>query len=65
MRARRYSTSTMTGEGGPLVPRRFADLFAFRTDPLTCPTGDLWTLKPALTLVAGRAAFDPDGLLAV
>jgi len=60
--------SLLSDEGsqlGSLAPRRFADLVGFRVDPLTCPTDDLWDLKPALTLVAGRAAFDPGGLLPI
>jgi predicted amidohydrolase YtcJ len=50
-------------ELGPLAPGRFADLVAFRTDPLTCLADDLWDLKPAFTLVGGRPAFDPDDIL--
>jgi predicted amidohydrolase YtcJ len=48
---------------GPLAPGRLADLVAFRTDPLTCPVDDLPDLAPALTLVGGRAVWDPEGLL--
>jgi len=35
----------------------------FRADLLDGPVDDLPTQQPALTLVGGRAAHDPDGLL--
>jgi predicted amidohydrolase YtcJ len=48
---------------GTLQPGRLADLVAFRADPITCPVEDLRSLRPAFTVVGGRAVFDPDGLL--
>jgi hypothetical protein len=48
---------------GSLVPGHFADIVAFRTDPLSCPVDDLWDLKPVFTMVGGRAVFDPEGAL--
>jgi len=48
---------------GTLGPGKLADLVASRADPLTCPVDDLLTLRPSLTVVGGRAAFDPEGLL--
>ena len=48
---------------GTLQPGRLADLVAFRADPITCPVDDLRSLRPAFTIVGGRAVFDPDGLL--
>jgi predicted amidohydrolase YtcJ len=49
---------------GPLGPGRFADLVAYRTDPMTCDIDQLPALKPVLTIVGGRAAFDPEGIFA-
>ncbi|MDQ6773400.1 MAG: amidohydrolase [Candidatus Dormibacteraeota bacterium] len=49
---------------GTLAPNAFADLVAFRTDLMACPVDDLPSLSPALTIVAGRAAYDPDRRLA-
>lgn len=48
---------------GTLQPGRLADVVAFRADPVTCPVDDLPSLRPAFTVVGGRAVFDPDGLL--
>ena len=45
---------------GTLAPRRLADLVAFHTDPITCPVDGLLPLRPAFTLVGGRAVFDPE-----
>jgi predicted amidohydrolase YtcJ len=56
----------LLGEGdrlGTLQPGRLADLAVYRTDPITCPIDDVLALRPALTLIGGRAAHDPDGLL--
>jgi hypothetical protein len=41
------------GQGSALQVGAPADLVAFRADPLTCPTEDLLTLTPALTVVGG------------
>jgi predicted amidohydrolase YtcJ len=48
---------------GTLQPGRLADMVAFRADPVTCPVDDLRSMRPAFTVVGGRAVFDPDGLL--
>ncbi len=48
---------------GTLQPGRLADLVAFRADPITCPADNLRSLRPAFTVVGGRAVFDPEGLL--
>jgi predicted amidohydrolase YtcJ len=48
---------------GTLQPGRLADLVAFRADPVTCPVDDLPSLRPAFTVVGGRAVFDPEELL--
>jgi predicted amidohydrolase YtcJ len=56
----------LSGDGdrlGALAPRRFADLVAFRDNPMACPIDDLWDLRPVFTMVGGRPAFDPEGLL--
>jgi len=42
---------------------RFADLVAFRADPLTCDLERLPELKPVVTVVGGRPVFDPEGLI--
>jgi predicted amidohydrolase YtcJ len=49
---------------GPLAPGRLADLVAFRTDPMTCEIDQLPDLKPVITMVGGRAVFDPEGMFA-
>jgi len=49
---------------GPLAPGRFADLVAFRADPITCEIDRLPELKPVMTIVGGRAAFDPEAMFA-
>jgi predicted amidohydrolase YtcJ len=48
---------------GRLAPGYLADLVAFATDPLTCPTEALPGLAPILTLVGGRGVHDPEGRL--
>jgi predicted amidohydrolase YtcJ len=56
----------LTGEAarrGTLQPRRLADFVAYRADPITAAVDELLTLKPVLTVVGGRPAFDPDQLL--
>jgi predicted amidohydrolase YtcJ len=55
----------LTGEGdhlGMLGPGYLADIVAFHTDPLTCPADGLFDLTPALTMVGGRAVYDPEGI---
>jgi predicted amidohydrolase YtcJ len=49
---------------GTVQPGRLADLVAFRVDPINCPVDDLPSLRPAFTMVGGRAVHDPEGLLA-
>ena len=48
---------------GTIQPRRLADLAAYRTDPITCPVDQLPGLRPAFTVVGGRAVYDPESLL--
>lgn len=48
---------------GTLQPRRLADLAAYRSDPITCPVDELLRLRPVLTMVGGRAVYDPDGMV--
>ncbi len=48
---------------GTIQPRKLADLVAYRTDPMTCPVDDLLSLRPAFTIVGGRAVYDPETLL--
>jgi predicted amidohydrolase YtcJ len=48
---------------GMLQAGKLADVVAFRADPITCPVDDLRALRPAFTVVGGRAVFDPDGQL--
>ncbi len=52
-----------SGRRGTLQPRRLADLVAFAVDPVTCPVDDLPAVRPAFTMVGGRAVYDPDGRL--
>jgi predicted amidohydrolase YtcJ len=42
---------------GSIEPGRYADIVAYRANPLECPLDELLTLKPAVTLVAGRQIF--------
>jgi predicted amidohydrolase YtcJ len=39
---------------GTLEPGRLADVVAYRRDPMTTPTDELRTLRPAFTMVEGR-----------
>jgi predicted amidohydrolase YtcJ len=48
---------------GTVEPRQLADFVAYRADPVTAAVDQLPTLKPALTVVGGRPAYDPDNLL--
>ncbi len=45
---------------GTLQPHRLADLVAFPKDPVKCPVDDLLPLRPAFTVVGGRAVYDPE-----
>jgi predicted amidohydrolase YtcJ len=50
-------TAELLGESdrlGSIEPGHFADLVAFRSDPLRCPLDDLRRLRPGFTLVGGR-----------
>jgi predicted amidohydrolase YtcJ len=52
-------TAQLLGESaslGSIQAGRFADMVAFRADPLRCPLDDLRSLRPAWTLVGGRVA---------
>ncbi len=56
----------LSGEGhrrGTLEPHKLADLVAFSSNPITCPIDDLPSLRPAFTIVGGRAVYDPEALL--
>jgi predicted amidohydrolase YtcJ len=48
---------------GTIQPRRLADLVAYRSDPITCPVDQLLSLRPAFTIVGGRAVYDPEMVL--
>jgi predicted amidohydrolase YtcJ len=49
---------------GTLRPGQLADLAAFPADPIMCPIDDLPSVRPAFTMVGGRAVYDPNGRLA-
>jgi predicted amidohydrolase YtcJ len=54
------------GEGdiaGSLQPGKLADVVGFNKDPMTCPSDELFDLRPSFTLVGGRPVFDPEGLI--
>lgn len=58
--------ATLVGDGdvrGRVQPGLLADLVAFREDPLACEQDRLLDLRPVLTLLAGDAVYDPDGLV--
>ena len=46
---------------GILASGAFADIVGFRGDLLAGPVDDLPSRQPALTVVGGRAVYDPDG----
>ena len=48
---------------GTLEAGKLADFVAYPADPLKCELDQLPDLEPALTVVGGRAAHDPDKLL--
>jgi predicted amidohydrolase YtcJ len=48
---------------GELRPGMDADLVAFSADPLSCPVDDLPDIEVLLTLVGGRAVYDPSPLM--
>jgi predicted amidohydrolase YtcJ len=56
----------LTGEAhrrGTLQPQRLADFVAYRADPITAAVDELPSLKPTITVVGGRPAYDPEQLL--
>ncbi len=48
---------------GDLRPGMDADLVAFSTDPLSCPIDELPDTEILLTLLGGRAVYDPARLM--
>jgi predicted amidohydrolase YtcJ len=48
---------------GELRPGMDADLVAFSADPLSCPVDELPDIQVLLTLVGGRAVYDPSQLV--
>ena len=48
---------------GSVTPGKLADIVGYPADPLTVDLDDLPGLAPAFTIVGGRAAHDPGGLL--
>jgi predicted amidohydrolase YtcJ len=48
---------------GELRPGMDADLVAFSADPLSCPADELPDVEVLLTLVGGRAVYDPSQLM--
>jgi predicted amidohydrolase YtcJ len=49
---------------GSITPGKLADLVGYPADPLAADPDDLAELTPALTIVGGRATYDPDKRLA-
>ena len=49
---------------GSITPGKLADLVGYPADPLAADPDDLAELTPALTVVGGRATYDPDKRLA-
>ena len=48
---------------GSIIPGKLADLVAYRIDPMTADLDELAELTPVWTIVGGRVAHDPAGLL--
>jgi predicted amidohydrolase YtcJ len=48
---------------GSIAEGKLADLAAYPIDPLTADADELAELSPALTMVGGRATYDPDNRL--
>jgi len=48
---------------GELRPGMDADLVAFSADPLSCPIDELPDIEVLLTMVGGRAVYDPSQLM--
>jgi predicted amidohydrolase YtcJ len=60
-------TAALNGEAGRLgsiAPGKLADLVGYPADPLAADPDNLPELTPALTIVGGRAAHDPEQRLA-
>ena len=60
-------SAALNGEAhraGSITPGKLADLVAYPIDPLTADLDDLADLRPALTVVGGRATHDPGKRLA-
>ncbi len=53
------------GRRGCLTVGQYADIVAFRDDPLTCDVDQLPGLEPVFTMVDGKGRYDPEGRLAV
>ena len=49
---------------GSIAPGKLADLVGYPADPLTADPDDLAGLTPTLTIMGGRATYDPDKRLA-
>jgi predicted amidohydrolase YtcJ len=50
---------------GTIQPGRLADLAGYEVDPVTCPVDRLPSLRPAFTMVGGRAVYDRDARFAL
>ena len=48
------------GERGSIAPARLADLVVLSGDPTTCPSGELLTLQPQMTVVGGQVVWRAD-----
>jgi predicted amidohydrolase YtcJ len=56
-------TAALLGEAdrlGSITPGKLADLVAYPVDPMAADPDDLADLTPALTIVGGKPAHDPD-----
>jgi hypothetical protein len=52
-------SSFVEGERGSIGPGRLADLVVLSGDPTACPPADLLALRPEITVVGGRVAWQP------
>jgi predicted amidohydrolase YtcJ len=60
-------SAALNGEAdrlGSVTPGKLADLVAYPRDPLAADPDDLAELTPALTVIGGQPAHDPDKRLA-